>query len=213
MKRLLLVALAVLAASTGVAQAQMQWTDFPPAQSRLSFDAPGLPGRPDRAFEGVDPTKRKVARYFGYQFSTIGGTNAFAHVYIFSIAADQMYFTQVPDFDGLLPTLYPEFVQKTVAWTDGKRLQGATPIGGLYYRRFTALGHSCVSFGGLTGVAASSPLIGDIASNGTEQILGYYCAVAGHTVSDADARLVLTRLSFEGLGKASGPAPKAFASN
>jgi len=208
--RLFLFAMGVLLAGIGSARAQMQWTDFPPAQSRLGFDAPGLPGRPDRAFEGVDPGKRKVARYFGYQFSTIGGADAFAHVYVFSIAADQMYFTQVPDFDGLLPTLYPEFAQKPVAWTDDKRLQGPTPIGGLYYRRFAALGHGCVSFGGLIGVAASSPLIGGIASNGTEQILGYYCAVAGHNVSDADARLVLTRLSFDGLGKAQGPAPKTF---
>ncbi|MCW0233646.1 MAG: hypothetical protein OJJ21_08620 [Ferrovibrio sp.] len=192
----------------------MQWTDFPPSQSRLNFDPPGLSAQPSRAFEGVNTasTKRNV-RHFGYMFNKIGGDAAFAHIYVFSIAAEATYFTDAPNFDGLLPAFYVEFKGQTVTWTDPQRLKAPSPVGLTEYRRFSALGKSCFAFGGLYGSASSLPFNSAAAStSGTDQIMGYYCAAKGYTLSDADARLALSRLSFDGLGKAQGPGVHRFGS-
>lgn len=209
--RLVMMATAALLMA-GPAVAQMQWTDFPPSQSRLQFDPPGLSAQPTRAFEGINiaSTKRNL-RNFGYMFNKVGGETAFAHIYLFSIAADATYFTAAPDFDGQLQNFYQEFKSQTVRWLDPARLQAPSPIGLTSYRRFSVLGKSCLAFGGLYGAASSLPFNSAVSStSGTEQLMGYYCAARGHSLSDADAALVLSRLSVAGLGKAQGPGPHRF---
>lgn len=213
MKTCLVMMAAAALLVAGPAAAQMQWTDFPPSQSRLQFDPPGLSAQPARAFEGINisSTKRNV-RNFGYMFNKIGGDAAFAHIYLFSVSADATYFTGAPDFDGVLQTFYQEFKSQTVSWLDPARLQAPSPIGLTGYRRFAALGKSCVTFGGLYGAASALPFNSAASgSSGTEQLMGYYCAAKGHTLSEADAALVLSRLSVAGLGKAQGPGPHRFA--
>lgn len=210
--RLMMVAAAVLLIA-GAAMAQMQWTDFPPSQSRVQFDPPGLSAQPTRAFEGINiSSTRRNVRNFGYMFNKIGGETAFAHIYLFSVSADATYFTGAPDFDGLLQNFYQEFKSQTVSWHDPARLQAPSPIGLTSYRRFSALGKSCVTFGGLYGAASALPFNSAASgSSGTEQLMGYYCAARGHRLSEADATLVLSRLSVDGLGKAKGPGPHRFA--
>lgn len=213
MKTVLMMMAAAVLLIAGAATAQMQWTDFPPSQSRVQFDPPGLSAQPTRAFEGINisSTKRNV-RNFGYMFNKIGGETAFAHIYLFSIAADATYFTASPDFDGQLQNFYQEFKSQTIRWVDPARLQAPSPLGLTSYRRFSALGKSCVTFGGLYGAASSLPFNSAVsASSGTEQLLGYYCAARGHSLSELDAVLVLSRLSVDGLGKAQGPGPHRFA--
>ncbi len=211
MKTTLLAVAAMLMAS-GTATAQMQWTDFPPSQSRLKFDPPGLSAQPTRAFEGINTsaTKRNV-RNFGYMFNKSGGDAAYAHIYLFSVAADATYFTSAPNFDGLLQGFYAEFKNQTVSWVDAQKLTAPSPIGATEYRRFTVSGRSCFAFGGLYGASSSLPFNSAVSgTSGTEQLMGYYCAAKGHTLSDADAKLALSRLSVDGLGKAQGPGPHRF---
>lgn len=210
-KSLMMAAVALMTACP--AMAQMQWTDFPPSQSRLKFDPPGLSAQPTRAFEGINiaSTQRNV-RNFGYMFNKVGGETAFAHIYLFSISADATYFTGAPDFDGQLQNFYQEFKSQTVRWLDLARLRAPSPIGLTGYRRFSALGKSYVTFGGLYGAASALPFNSEVSgTSGTEQLMGYYCAARGHSWSEADATLVLSRLSVDGLGKAQGPGPHRFA--
>lgn len=211
MKTNLLVAVAMFL-SAGSALAQMQWTDFPPSQSRVRFDPPGLSAQPTRAFEGINisSTKRNV-RNFGYIYNKLGGDTAFAHVYLFSISADATYFTDAPDFDGGLQNFYQEFKNQSVSWVDTSRLNAPSPIGLTNHRRFSALGKSCLAFGGLYGASSALPFnSASSRTSGTEQFMGYYCAAKGHVLSNDDVRLVLSRLSIEGLGKAQGPGPHRF---
>jgi hypothetical protein len=203
--KVLLLAIIILV-SAGSAMAQMQWTDFAPSQSRVKFDPPGLSAQPTRAFEGINisSTKRNV-RNFGYAFNKTGGDTAFAQVYLFSIAAEMTYFTDPPNFDGVLQTFYQEFKGQTVSWTDQQRLKAPSPIGGTEYRRFSGLGKSCVVFGGLYGRSSTAGFNSAASgTSGTEQLMGYYCAAKGHTLSAEDAKVVLSRLSVDGLGKAQG---------
>lgn len=206
MKTTLLIAAAALL-SAGPALGQMQWTDFQPSQSRVKFDPPGLSAQPTRAFEGINlaSTKRNV-RNFGYIFNRTGGDPAFAQVYLFSIAAEATYFTDAPNFDGLMLSFYQDFKGQTISWIDQQRVKAPSPIGTTEYRRFSGLGKSCTAFGGLYG-RSSTHGFNSAASgtSGTEQLMGFYCAAKGHVLSDEDVKLVLSRLSIEGLGKAQGP--------
>lgn len=209
--KVLLLAVIILA-SAGSAMAQMQWTDFPPSQSRLRFDPPGLSAQPTRAFEGINlaSTKRNV-RNFGYMFNTSGSDAAFAHIYLFSVSADATYFTDAPNFDGRLQSFYVEFKNQTISWVDPQKLKAPSPIGATDFRRFMASGRSCFSFGGLYGASSSLPFNSAASGvSGTEQLMGYYCAPKGHTLSEDDVRLALSRLSVDGLGKAQGPGVQRF---
>lgn len=184
----------------------MQWNDFPASQSLLRFDPPGLSAVPTRAFEGINTaaTKRNT-RSFGYMFNKIGGDQAFAHIYVWSIAADATYFTEAPNFDGVLTTFYAEFKGQTANWVDAQRMKSPTPIGTTGYRRFGVLGKSCFAFGGLYGKSSGLPFSAAASAvSGTEQIMGYYCAAKGYVLSEANVREALSRLSFDGLGKAQG---------
>lgn len=210
MKRTL-TATALLTILAMPAVAQVQWTDFPVEQARLSFDPPDLPLRPTRAVEGVNPAAtKKTHRSFGYIFNRPGGPDAYAQVYVWSIAADATYFTSVPNFDGLLPTFYLEFKNQQIAWQDANRLEAPSPMGPTEYRRFNLGTRSCLAFGGLFGHSAVAPFAGGNARSGTEQVMGYYCAKPDRSLSGADAALVLSRLSFGELGKAKGPRPASF---
>ncbi|WP_341704364.1 hypothetical protein [Ferrovibrio sp.] len=206
--------MSLLLPAAALAQGTVQWVDFPPAQSRLSFDAPGLSGRPGKAQEGmwVGSGKNNVRR-FAYLYPSGGGGRAFATVVVFSINAETTFFNAIPDFDTLVPTLYTEFQNKPLVWDDAGRQAGTSPLGATGYRRFTALGRSCVSFGGLYGGIRGSGYENGSTQVGSDQILGYYCAADGHRLSAEDAALVLSRLGFEGLGKPQGPAPSGFAAS
>jgi hypothetical protein len=210
-KSLMMAAVALMTACP--AMAQMQWTDFSPSQSRVQFDPPGLSAQPTRAFEGIDiSSTRRNVRNFGYMFNKIGGDAAYAHIYLFSVSADATYFTAAPDFDGKLQSFYQEFKNQAVSWIDSLRLKAPSPIGLTGYRRFSALGRSCLTFGGLYGAASALPFNSAASgASGTEQLMGYYCAARGRALSEADAALVLSRLSVDGLGKAQGPGPHRFA--
>lgn len=198
---------AILAGVAGNTVAQTQWTDFPPAQSLLRFDPPGLSATPTRAFEGINTAATKrTTRNFGYMFNKIGGDQAFAHIYVWTVAADATFFVEAPNFDGRLPAFYPEFKGQTVSWVDAERVKSPSPIGLTDTRRFSALGKSCFAFGGLYGKSSSLPFAAAVSAvSGTEQIMGYYCAAKGHVLSEAHVREAMSRLSFDGLGKASGP--------
>ncbi len=211
MKTTLLTVAAMLMAS-GAASAQMQWTDFPPSQSRLTFDPPGLSAQPTRAFEGINiaSAKRNV-RNFGYAFNKTGGDAAFAQVYLFSISAEMTYFTDAPNFDGVLQTFYQEFRGQTVSWIDPQRVKAPSPLGGTEYRRFSGLGKSCAAFGGLYGRSSTAGFNSTASStSGTEQLMGYYCAAKGHVLSAGDVQFILSRLSVDGLGKAQGSGASRF---
>lgn len=201
-----LISAAILLSIACTAAAQMQWNDFPASQSLLRFDPPGLSAVPTRAFEGINTaaTKRNT-RSFGYMFNKIGGDQAFAHIYVWSIAADATYFTEAPNFDGVLTTFYAEFKGQTANWVDAQRMKSPTPIGTTGYRRFGVLGKSCFAFGGLYGKSSGLPFSAAASAvSGTEQIMGYYCAAKGYVLSEANVREALSRLSFDGLGKAQG---------
>lgn len=202
----------LLLVGAGTATAQMQWTDFPPSQSRLKFDPPGLSAQPTRAFEGINiASPKRNVRNFGYAFNKTGGDAAFAQVYLFSIAAEMTYFTDAPNFDGVLQTFYQEFKDQTVSWVDQQRVKAPSPLGVTEYRRFSGLGKSCVAFGGLYGRSSTAGFNSAASStSGTEQLMGYYCAAKGHTLSSGDAQLTLSRLSVDGLGRRRVPGRTVF---
>lgn len=194
------------------AQAQtMQWVDFPPEQSRLVFDAPGLSKLPAKAQEGIVTGGNSNVRRFAYIYPSAKPGTSFATVVVFTINAEATFFNAGPDFDTLVPALYAEFQNKQIAWDDAGRQQGVAPIGITGYRRFTALGRSCVAFGGLYGVSTGAGFENGGVTAGNEQILGYYCAPQAHRLSVNDAELVLSRLGYGELGKPEGPSPAPFA--
>jgi hypothetical protein len=205
----------IAAALPGVAAAQgnVQWNDFPPAQSRLSFDAPGLSGQPNKAQEGIwiGEGKNNVRR-FAYFFSPSVKDGSYAIVIVFSVNADATYFVEAPAFDSLITTFFADFRDKSVTWDDAAKQTVMTPIGATGYRRFTGKGRSCVSFGGLYGQSSALPFAHGVSmTSGSEQIFGFYCVAKGHRLSVGHIELVLSRLGFDGLGKPQQPAPSNFA--
>lgn len=189
----------------------IQWTDFPPQQSLLVFDAPGLSNTPTRAVEGHQTSGRKSnVRRFGYIFSTSFAPGAFAQIYVWSINAELTSFSDAPAYDSLITSFYQEFKGRTVEWGDAAALTANTPIGPTKYRRFTVSGRSCLAFGGVYGGAPSVAFSSGSYGKGSEQIFGYYCAPRNHRLSEQDSQLVLSRLGFGTLGKPTGNAPKGF---
>lgn len=193
------------------AQAATQWNDFPPKQSRLTFDAPGLRSLPSRAQEGIVLGGKTNVRHFFYGYAAAGNGGSYAGVLVHTINADGTYFTAWPDFDTNLPGKYGDFKNKVVTWDDAVAQRADAPVGPTKYRRLTAGGRSCLAFGGLYGAAATAPFAAGFMASGSVLISGYYCAPQDYRLSAADAALVLSRLSFEDLAKAQGPQPPAFA--
>lgn len=211
---LALVSFCFLVVVDCMAQASIQWVDFPPSQSRLTFDPPGLNGVPTKSQEGLQiGGGASNVRRFAYIFSRASDAGSFATIVVFSVKADQTFFTSEPQFDAVISTLYTEFQNKPINWTDGEKLKANSPIGEVKYRRFGALGRSCVSFGGLYGFSSTIGSSTGWAASGTEQLVGYYCAQLGHTLSPADVGLVISRIGYSDLGKPNEPRPQSFATS
>lgn len=210
--RAVFLAAGIMAICTWSAVAQANWTDVSYARSWLSFDPPGLSGRPTHIFEWVDSgASKRTARSFAYLFNGNSNDDAFSHIRVWAVAADGNYYNSNPDFDGRLSVVYRELRSQRIDWIDAQRLTSPSPLGTIEYRRFNVTGNSCVSFGGLFGrVSAIGFMSGRAQKTGTEQVMGYYCAIRGYTLSEADVQVVLSRLSFEGLGKAEGSPPQPF---
>lgn len=210
---LALVAMAWMPA-IATAQPTMQWIDFPPSQSRLTFDAPGLSKLPAKAQEGIlngAVGRTDYVRRFAYFYPAASNGGSFATVVVFSVSAEAAFFNRPPEFDTQLTSLYSEFHNKTITWEDAEKRRGKAAIGEIGYRRFTGLGRSCVSFGGLFGASRAAGFENGGATAGNEQILGYYCSPEHHRLSEDDVQIVLSRLGHADLGKPQGPAPASFA--
>ncbi|WP_341894914.1 hypothetical protein [Ferrovibrio terrae] len=205
MKSALLVVIAVMI-STVSAMAQGRWIEFSPAQSWVGFDPPGISAFPTRSEEWVSPgSPSRNSRSVRYFFNSSGGNDAYAHIRL-TVAASGYVMRGPVDFSGNLPFYYGELNLWHIDWVDLQHLNASSPLGLIEYRRFNVMGNSCVAFGGLFGRGSPNPEF----RTGGETLMGYYCAIRGYTLSEADVQLVLSRLSIEGLGKAQGASPPQF---